>query len=145
MLAAEVNELISKEALHKKSPQEITGFLYEACLDNLEEAKLAIDEKNYIDANRKLQKANDILYRLGAGINYEAGIIADQLDSIYNYLADRVVKANYDKDTVIIDEVIKNIQVLSEAWVEALKTNTDPDKKSQKLKRSAYEKNVMFE
>ena len=49
-----------------------------------------INGKNLIDANKKLQKANDILYRLGAGLNYEAGIIADQLDALYNYMAERI-------------------------------------------------------
>ena len=47
-----------------------------------------------MDANKKLQKTNDILHRLGAGLNYEAGIIADQLDTLYNYMADRVIEGN---------------------------------------------------
>ncbi len=104
--------MITNEALHKKTPQEITALLYEACLDNLEVAKTYIDQKDYLGANVKLQKANDILHRLGAGLNYEAGIVADQLDSLYNYLTDRVVQANYLKDIVIIDEVIKNVEII---------------------------------
>lgn len=141
----EVNELISKEALHKKSPQEITALLYEACLNNLEDAKQAIDEKNYFVANEKLQKTNDIFQRLGAGINYEAGIIADQLDALYNYLADRLVTANFKKDTTIIDEVITTIDSLSEAWAKALKSNDDPSQKTLKMKNSAYEQNIKYE
>ena len=57
---------------------------------------------------KKLQKANDILKRLGVGINYEAGIIADQLDMLYNYMADKLIEANLKKDPEIIKEVIKN-------------------------------------
>jgi len=137
--------LISNEALHKKTPQEITSLLYEACLDNLEEAKRAVKTKDLMVANEKLQKANDILYRLGAGINYEAGIVADQLDALYNYLADRVVQANYDKDPKIIDEVINNIELISVSWNEAQKKNVDTQPKANKQKANAYEQNMMFE
>jgi flagellar protein FliS len=137
--------LITNDALHKKTPQEITSLLYEACLDNLEDAKVSIDIKDYLVANMKLQKANDILHRLGGGLNYEAGIVADQLDSLYNYLANRVVQANYHKDIVIIDEVIKNVEIIYSAWYEAMKKNVDLENKTMKLKKNAYEKNAMFE
>lgn len=137
--------MITKEALHKKTPQEITALLYEACLVNLEDAKVSIDQKDYLVANLKLQKANDILHRLGAGLNYESGIVADQLDSLYNYLADRVVQANYHKDIIIIDEVIKNIEIIYSAWSEAMKLNVDHENKTMKMKKNAYERSAIFE
>lgn len=140
-----MTRLISNEALHKKTPQEITSLLYEACLDNLEVAKHAIETKDLMIANGKLQKANDILFRLGAGINYEAGIVADQLDALYNYLADQVVQANYHKDPKIIDEVIKNVELIAASWNDARKKNVDSQPKGMKQKANAYEQNVMFE
>jgi flagellar protein FliS len=79
------------------------------------------------------------------GINYEAGIVADQLDSLYNYLADRVVQANYLKDPTIIDEVIKNVELIAASWNTARKKNLDTQPKAIKQKTNAYEKNIMFE
>ncbi|HHY21802.1 MAG TPA: flagellar export chaperone FliS, partial [Bacilli bacterium] len=67
-----MSQFITNEALHKKTPQEITSLLYEACHNNLSSAITAILEKEYIDANEYLKKANDILHRLGGGLNYEA-------------------------------------------------------------------------
>jgi flagellar secretion chaperone FliS len=137
--------LISKEALHKKSPQEITAMLYEACIYNLEEAKTAIFERDFSLANSKLQKANDILERLGAGLNYEAGIIADQLDAVYNYMADCLIKANFSKDIHTIDEVIKLLIGISSAWTKALLENKDVQLKTVKLKANAYEQNSIYD
>ncbi|UCZ54645.1 flagellar export chaperone FliS [Bacillus shivajii] len=137
--------MISNEALHKKTSQEITALLYEALLDNLEEAKQAIVDKDYVLSNEKMQKANDILHRLGAGINYEAGIIADQLDALYNYMAGRIIQANFKKDEAILDEVITTLQEISSSWQNAMKKNVDNQPKMMKQKASAYEKNVMFE
>lgn len=136
---------ISKEAIHQKSPQEITALLYEACLNNLQEAKTAIEEKNYTITNERLQKANDILERLGAGLNYEAGIIADQLEAVYNYMAETLIKANLKKDEALIDEVIKLLTDLSLAWSKALVTNKDIQPLAVKQNTNAYEQNSIYD
>ncbi|MCQ6277129.1 flagellar export chaperone FliS [Bacillus sp. V3B] len=130
--------------IYQKSSQEITALLYEACLTSLEEAIENINSKDYVLANHKLQKANDILQRLGAGLNYEAGIIADQLDMIYNYMADKLIEANLKKDPIIIKEVIRILEDISQAWNESLKK---PAKQiTQNRKRAmAYEKNVLID
>lgn len=140
-----MNGLLTEEALFKKTPQEITALLYEACLTNLEEAIDDINNKDYVIANKKLQKANDILYRLGGGLNYEAGIIADQLDALYNYMADKLVMANYQKDTSLIEEVIKVLEPIALAWNEALRKKSAQPATGIRNKALAYEKNVLME
>ena len=57
-------EFLTEEIIYNKTPQELTALLYEGLMENLESAIVFIDEKNYIEANKKLQKANDILHRL---------------------------------------------------------------------------------
>jgi flagellar secretion chaperone FliS len=137
--------MFTEEALHKKTPEELTALLYEAFLSNLEEAKEAIVKKEMIEANTKLQKANDILYRLGAGLNYEAGIIADQLDEVYNYLAERLIQANLTKEVEPIDEAIKLVTSISEAWNDAMEKRTDSLSHTNKQKNKAYEQFAIYE
>jgi flagellar secretion chaperone FliS len=137
--------MFTEEVLHKKTPEELTALLYEALLNNLDEAKDAILRKNYIDANVKIQKANDILYRLGAGLNYEAGIIADQLDEVYNYLAERLIQANLTKEVEPIDEAIKLVTTISDAWNDAMDNRTDSQSHSNKQKNKAYEQFAIYE
>lgn len=137
--------IFTESAIHQKSPQEITALLYEACLTNLEEAIEDITNKDYVFANKKLQKANDILHRLGAGLNYEAGIIADQLDVLYNYMADKVVEANLHKDVSIIKEVLQIVEDLSSSWNQAMQNKHADPKAAIRQKALAYEKNVLME
>lgn len=137
--------VISNEALHKKTPQEITALLYDACLNNLEESIESINNKDFVIANEQLQKANDILVRLGAGINYEAGIISDQLDSLYNYMSDKLIEANYKKDVKIIEEVISHLAEIATAWHKAMRENKDTQPKAVRKKTNAYEQNMMYE
>ncbi|OEH92191.1 flagellar export chaperone FliS [Bacillus solimangrovi] len=140
-----MSNLFTEEALHKKSPQELTALLYEACLTNLDQAIDEIKDKNFVAANNHLQKANEILHRLGAGINYEAGIIADQLDALYNYMADKLIEANYNKDIKLIEEVRENLQEIARTWNEALQKKNTPIPKLNRQKTMAYEKNVLVD
>ncbi|MFV8828019.1 flagellar export chaperone FliS [Alkalihalobacterium sp. APHAB7] len=136
---------MTNEALHKKSPQEITALLYEACYNNLELAIEEIDNKEFTNANEHLQKASDIIHRLGAGINYEAGIVADQLESIYSYMADLLVQANYTKNVELVKEVLNLLSEIMTAWNQAMKKNTDIQPKVIKQKANAYEQTSIYE
>ena len=134
---------ITEELIYQKSSQEITALLYETLMNQLTDAIEDIKGKNLIDANKKLQKANDILYRLGAGLNYEAGIIADQLDALYNYMAERTIEANRKKDPAMIQEVLSIAERLSEAWNTAMKNKPSTAQNHLRRKANAYEQNVM--
>lgn len=137
--------IFTESAIHQKSPQEITALLYEACITNLEGAIEDIDNKDYVFANKKLQRTNDILYRLGAGLNYDAGIIADQLDLLYNYMADKLVEANLKKDTSLIKEVLQSLEEITSAWNKAMKTKAPNPGAGIRQKAMAYEKSVLIE
>ena len=134
---------ITDELIYQKSSQEITSLLYETLMNQLRDAIEDIKGKNLIDANKKLQKANDILYRLGAGLNYEAGIIADQLDALYNYMAERTIEANRKKDPAMIQEVLTIAERLAEAWSTAMKNKPSTAQNHLRRKANAYEQNVM--
>jgi flagellar secretion chaperone FliS len=139
-----VYDFLTEEMIYKKTSQEITSLLYEACLMSLEEAIEYIDQKDFVLANKKLQKGNNILKRIGVGLNYEAGIISDQLDMIYNYMADKLIEANIKKDSSIIKEVIGILEDISQAWNETLKKPVKPITQNRQ-RAMAYEKNILVD
>ena len=139
-----VYDFLTEEMIYKKTSQEITSLLYEACLMSLEEAIESIDKKDFVLANHKIQKANNILQRLGVGLNYEAGIISDQLDMIYNYMADKLIEANIKKDPSIIKEVIGILEDISQAWNETLKKPVKPITQNRQ-RAMAYERNILVD
>lgn len=137
--------LISQETLHKKTSQELTLLLYEAALNNLEKAIDDIHASQFEGANKALQKTNDIIHRLGAGINYDAGVLSDQLEQLYNYLADELFNANLTKDVARIKQVHSIINTLFMAWNEALKNRKDVSDRTNIKQTNAYEQNVRYE
>ncbi|PGT81104.1 flagellar export chaperone FliS [Metabacillus litoralis] len=137
-------DFLTKEIIYQKSSQEITSLLYEALIDHTKGAIQDIEASRLIEANDKLKKVNDILERLGVGINYEAGIIAEQLDVLYNYMADLVIKANVKKDIEPLKEVLTILEDISGAWQTAMKNNKSSQIQQQLLRKTnAYERNVM--
>ncbi|KAF0825028.1 flagellar export chaperone FliS [Cytobacillus firmus] len=138
-----MTDFLTEELIYKKSPQEITSMLYEACIDNLEGAISALKKKDYFTSNKLLKKSNDILYRLDAGINYEAGIIADQLDALYDYMSEKLIEANIKKDVSAVEEVLKILTELSTSWSEALKNKSSVQPNTVRQKNLAYEKHIL--
>lgn len=137
-------DFLTKEIIYQKSSQEITSLLYEALIDSTQKAIQDIQANRFVDANIKLKKVNDILERLGVGLNYEAGIMADQLDAIYNYMADLVIKANITKDAEPLKEVLSITGDIAEAWHSAMQNHKSTHLQQQLFKKAnAYEKNVM--
>ncbi|MEH7563271.1 flagellar export chaperone FliS, partial [Priestia megaterium] len=93
-------------------------------------------------ANEKIKQCNDILYRLGIGLTYQAGIIAEQLDTLYNYMSERLIRANLKKDTFILCEVQQMMKKLSNAWNEVLKATPKVTSSLRKNKLSSYEQHI---
>lgn len=130
-------EVLTEDLLHKKTPQQLTTLLFQECLDRLNQAIAAIHAKRYIESNQLLQKCNDILYRLGAGLNYEAGIIADELEALYDYMALKLIEANLTKKTEPIMEVKQILYQILDAWMVALEKNEDPSASTLHRKKTA--------
>ena len=49
-------DFLTEEIIYKKTSQEITSLLYEACLTSLEEAIEYINSKDFVLANQKITK-----------------------------------------------------------------------------------------
>jgi len=139
----ETLDLLTEEQLYKKTPQEITTLLYQACIVNLEKSIVCIRNKEYMEANRLLQTCNDILYRLGAGINYEAGIIADQLEALYDYMARSLIQANIKKDILKLEEILRILIDIKDAWNQAIEKGVDNQDRVVRKKILSYEQDYV--
>ena len=135
---------LSKELIYQMSSQKLTGLLYEKAMTEIELAIDAIHDQQWIDANIHLQKVNDVIERLGAGLNYEAGVIAHQLDTLYNYMANEVIKGNVNKDVTILKDVHTILQQLAAAWNEASQAGGTDAERNLLKKTSAYEQNIQI-
>ena len=92
-------------------------MLYDGAIKNLKLAKLAMADKDIEKTNNAIIKAQNILAEFMSTLNFdEGGEIAKSLMSLYQYMYDRTIRANIDKDPEIADEVIGLLEELRDTW-----------------------------
>ena len=92
-------------------------MLYDGAIRNLKLAKIAMNEKNIEKANNTIIKAQNIIVELMSTLNFEAGgDIAKNLHALYQYMYEKTIAANIEKNPDHADEVIKFLEELKEVW-----------------------------
>jgi flagellar protein FliS len=104
------------------SPGELTLMLYNGCLKFLEKAKKAIEEKNFEEKNKNIQKAQAIINELMVTLNMDYEI-AKQMYSLYEYMNYRLIQANIKNDIAILDEVSGFVTEFRDTWKQVIQIN----------------------
>jgi flagellar secretion chaperone FliS len=94
---------------------------YDGAVNFLRKGKKAIEENNTEDRSTFLNKAQNVIWELINSLNFDAGEIAHNLESIYNYMIRRIIEADYHNNVEAIDEVIHYLQELKESWEKIIK------------------------
>lgn len=89
---------------------------YAGAITFLKQGKHAMLSNATTDMNTLFHKAQDVLWELTNGLNLEAGEIAYNLESLYNYMIRRIIDAEYHCDPKAVDEVINYLEELKESW-----------------------------
>lgn len=102
-------------------PGQLVLMLFDGALSSLERALIGFSyadpgEKNETIHNN-LQRAVDIIRLLNDSLNTEAGgKLAETLRNLYGYYEQRIVESNFQKRRAGVDEVIKHMTGLRDAW-----------------------------
>ena len=108
-----------KTNITTSDPVRLIIMCYEGAIDSLKLAKEKIKEKDYEKKAKAIIKAQDIIEELMSSLNFEkGGEIADNLESLYNYMLRRILQGDLNKDVGAIDEVIGIFSDLLSAWQE---------------------------
>ncbi|MCG8529285.1 MAG: flagellar export chaperone FliS [Desulfovibrionales bacterium] len=98
-------------------------MLYEGCIKFLNQAKVSIEEKDVAKKGVLISRAMDIINELDGSLNAEAGgEIAKNLHQLYLFCNTRLLKANLHMECSHIDEVLKIIDGLRDAYAQIIDT-----------------------
>ena len=135
--------IYEEQELMDLKPQELTALLYQSFLERLKGAIKALEEGDPLGSNYLLQGCNDILERLGGGINYKAGIIADQLEALYGFCSEKLLEANIKKDKSMMTQVLKIMDNISQGWYAAMELSNLETGVNNKLE--SYENHLYYQ
>jgi flagellar secretion chaperone FliS len=114
-------EVYQKNQVTTAKPEELTLMLYNGGIKFLQQARMAIENKDLAKANTLIMKTQDIITELMVTLNrdYE---ISNSLYALYEYMKQKLIEGNMKKDIVLIDEVVGMLQELRTTWQQAMKT-----------------------
>ena len=101
------------------SKEELTLLLYEGAVKYINQAVLAIKNKDLEKANSQCTKAQSIISELRATLDLSYDI-AHQMETMYVYIYERLIEGNNKKDPEILEEVCDLVRVFRDTWKEAM-------------------------
>src|SRR5690242_16215262 len=105
--------------VQSRSPLELVVMLYDGALRFLDQAAVAMDDRDMAAKAVALSKAFAILGELQSTLNVaDGGELARQLDALYAHMHDRLVDANVQRSSAPIREVINLLKPLRDAWTQ---------------------------
>ena len=108
------------------SPHSLILMLLEGAIISTNIAKMQIENNNIPEKCAAISKALAIIDEgLRASLDKKAGEeIAENLDSLYEYMGNRLITANIHNQTEPLDEVARLLTEIKEAW-EEIKPKSD--------------------
>ena len=92
------------------TPEKLMILLFDGAIQFLQKAKKAISENNYKERSENIDGARKIIRELMRTIDLENGNdVSKQLFKLYNRMAMNLIKANVQRNSGKIDEVIEDL------------------------------------
>lgn len=109
-----------ENSVYTANPEELTYMLYNGLVKFIMKAQYAISKKDVEGANENILKSQAIIIELTATLDEKYEISAS-LSLLYDYMNRRLIEANIQKSSEILDEVLDFAKQLRDTWEQAMK------------------------
>jgi flagellar protein FliS len=107
-----------KVDIETASQGKLIVMLFNGAIQRAEEAKRQIEKRDLQAVHNNLIRSQDIIAELRGALNMNAGVIANNLDRLYEYFQHLLVQGNIRKDPAPIEECIRMMTSIRDAWQE---------------------------
>lgn len=119
MNQAYARDIYKKNQVNTAPKKKLLIMLYDGAIKNLNLAELALGEKNFENTNKYMIKAQDIISELMITLDFEkGGDIADNLYQLYDYMYNRLIRGNIEKNVDAVIEVKGYMEELRDTWAQ---------------------------
>ncbi|HYF93933.1 MAG TPA: flagellar export chaperone FliS [Symbiobacteriaceae bacterium] len=105
--------------IETSGPENQVALLYDGARRFIDQAASALEARRYDEVSTNIGKAQRIFGELAACLNFEAGEVAQNLLSLYDYWIWRLSQGLIHKDAAAFREVSLTLVDLQAAWAEA--------------------------
>jgi flagellar protein FliS len=117
------------------SPAELTLMLYDGAIKYANIAAAGIEQKDIEKAHVNLMKAQQIIRELQATLDHKYPV-AEDFDAVYCYLLRRLREANMKKDSEIVEEVLRHLRTMRDAWKEVMRKTANGTRTTENVQVS---------
>ncbi len=129
--------IYQKQEIDGASKGKIVLFLLDGTLKFLRIACKSIDNADIEGAHNNIIKAENILFELMSTLNMDVKDISTNLMKLYDFMVWQLIEANKTKNKQLVEDVIKLIEPLRDAWKEVVEKES---KKDTQVIPESYEK-----
>lgn len=115
-------QMYQQNSVNTASPAKLTLMLYDGAVKFCNIALDAIDEGDIEKTNLNIKKAEKIIVELRVTLDMKYPV-AQEFDTVYDYIYRRLVEANMSKDKAILEEALKHIKTMRDTWKEVMRLN----------------------
>lgn len=101
------------------NPHRLIQMMFEKCIQQIQFARHCMEENEIAKKGNAISKALDIVDYLKLMLNREAPEaveLSGQLDAVYTYINDRLIRANMKNDPAQLDDALRKINKIKMAW-----------------------------
>src|ERR1700745_3478746 len=96
---------------------QIVLMLYEGAIQNVKKASMAIEKKDLVTKGVVIGKAHDIINELLNTLDVGVGgKVAEDLERLYNFMIEQLIKANLENSKEPLQAVQKLLETLLDGW-----------------------------
>ncbi|GBG57511.1 flagellar protein FliS [Sporomusaceae bacterium FL31] len=114
-------QIYRQTAVETASPAKLLIMLFDGAIKFSNEAKQALEQKEFENANNAMLKVQDILSELMVTLDMNQGDMAKHLYNLYKFYQGEVISANIQKDPLKLQPVIEFFEMFRETWIEVSK------------------------
>lgn len=108
-----------KNAVNTASGGELTLMLYNGAIKFTRQAIKDIEQKNFEQKNKHIQRAQNIIQELMLTLNPRVEI-SQQMLPLYEYIYHQLMEGNINNDTDCLNEALTYITEFRDVWKEVL-------------------------
>jgi flagellar protein FliS len=99
------------------TPEQLQMMLFDGALRFGEQAKLALEKKNYEDSYNNISRVQKILTELSCTLKHDlAPELCKKLSALYAYAYRKLIEANVDHKVESLDEALNILRYQRETW-----------------------------
>jgi flagellar protein FliS len=107
-----------KTKVFTATPEQLQLMLYDGAIRFTEQARIALEKKNFEGSYNGISRAQKIIAELTASLKHDlAPELCKQLAALYNFVYRKLIEANIEHKLESLDEALGILRYQRETWV----------------------------